>query len=210
MITAALAAAGARVQAIELDEASLNQLRARFAGDPRTEIVAADATTVPLPREEFSVVANLPFAHGTTILRRLLSDPGVPLLQLDAIVEWGLAEKRSAVWPSTVLGCLWGAWYELGLVRRVPRCCFAPPPSVDAAVLRATRRSAPLVPAREAHAYEAFLRRGFESQRPLDRELPRRAVHRVAHEYGFDPSGHARDVDARQWAELYRALGSRR
>src|SRR4029077_11725638 len=102
--------------------------------------------------------ANLPFAAGTAILRRLLSDPRVPLMQLDAIVEWGLAAKRTAVWPSTLLGCTWGAWYELRLVRRVPRACFAPPPSVDAAVLRATRREEPLVPVHEARSYVTVLR----------------------------------------------------
>ncbi len=207
VLTGALAAAGARVRAVELDEAALRQLRARFAGDRRVEVIAADATTVRLPGEPFSVVANLPFAAGTTILRRLLGDPGLPLTQLDAIVEWGLAAKRTAVWPSTLLGCSWGAWYELELVRRVPRRCFAPPPSVDAAVLRATRRAEPFVPPGEARSYAALLRRAFDSQAPLDRLLPRRTVHRVAHEHGFDPAARARDLDVRQWASLYRAIG---
>ncbi len=203
MITAALAAARARVRAIELDAASLAQLRTRFAKESRVEIVAADATTVRIPSEEFSVVANMPFAHGTAILRRLLSDPAVPLRELDAIVEWGLAAKRTAVWPSTLLGCMWGAWYELDLVRRVPRCCFAPPPSVDAAVLRARRRSVALIPPAEARRYEALLQRAFDAQAPIDRILPRRTVHRVAHEHGFDPHARARDLDARQWAALH-------
>jgi 23S rRNA (adenine-N6)-dimethyltransferase len=205
-ITGALVAAGARVRAVELDKAALAQLRLRFAADSRVEIVDADTTTIPLPDEPFAVVANLPFAHGTAILRRLLSDPHVPLTQLDAIVEWGLATKRAAVWPSTLLGCVWGAWYELELARRVPRACFAPPPSVDAAVLRATRREEPLVLPREARRYESLLRRAFDSQAPLDRILPRRLVHRTAHEHGFDPHARARDLDARQWATLYSAF----
>src|SRR5690349_11421768 len=139
-LTRALAEAGARVRAVELDHAALQQLRTRFGGDPRVDVLAADATLVPLPGEPFVVMANLPFAVGTTILRRLLGDPRVPLTQLDAIVEWGLAAKRTAVWPSTLLGCTWGAWYELSLARRVARSCFAPPPRVDAAMLRAVRR----------------------------------------------------------------------
>jgi 23S rRNA (adenine-N6)-dimethyltransferase len=210
VIVAALASAGAHVRAVELDAAALRQLRSRFAGDSRVEVVAADATRVRLPDEPFAVVANLPFAAGTAILRRLLGDPRVPLTQLDAIVEWGLATKRTAVWPSTLLGCTWGARYELRLVRRVPRGCFAPPPGVDAAVLRATRRQEPLVPLRQAAVYEALLRRAFGAQRPLDRILPRGAVHRAAHELGFDRHATARDLDARQWAGLYGAIGSSR
>jgi len=206
VLTRALADAGARVRAVELDPAALQQLRAHFDCDSRVEVVAADATLLPLPDEPFAVVANLPFAAGTAILRRLLGDPGVPLTQLDAIVEWGLAAKRTAVWPSTLLGCTWGAWYELHLVRRVPRASFAPPPSVEAAVLRARRRPTPLVPPEQSAAYEALLHRAFAARAPLDRILPRGLVRRAAHELGFDPHGAARDLDARQWARLYAAV----
>jgi 23S rRNA (adenine-N6)-dimethyltransferase len=201
-LTRALADAGARVHAVELDPAALRQLETRFGGDPRVEVVEGDATLVPLPSEPFAVVANLPFAVGTAILRRLLGDPRVPLTQLDAIVEWGLAAKRTAVWPSTLLGCTWGAWYELSLVRRVPRSCF------DAAVLRATRRPEPLVPPEEAAVYEALLRRAFTCRAPLDRVLPRGLVHRAALELGFDPHGPARDLGSREWAQLYSAVRS--
>jgi 23S rRNA (adenine-N6)-dimethyltransferase len=207
-LTRALADAGLRVRAIELDPPALRELETRFGGDPRVQIVAADATVVPLPDEPFAVVANLPFAAGTAILRRLLGDPRVPLTQLDAIVEWGLAAKRTAVWPSTLLGCSWAAWYELKIVRRVPSACFAPPPSVDAALLRAMRRPEPLVPLEEARAYDAMLRRAFESRSPLDRVFPRGLVHRVAHELGFDPRAAAPHLDARQWATLYAAVRS--
>jgi 23S rRNA (adenine-N6)-dimethyltransferase len=210
VITRALSAARARVWAIEVDQAALSQLRLRFATDPSVDVMEADATSVALPTDPFAVVANLPFVVGTAILRRLLGDPCVPLTQLDAIVEWGLAAKRTAIWPSTLLGCMWSARYELELVRRVPRGCFAPPPSVDAAVLRATRRADPLIPPEDAHRYEAFLRRVYDSQLPVDRVLPRRLVHRVAHAQAFDPRAHARDLDARQWAQLYLAIGSRR
>jgi pyrimidine operon attenuation protein / uracil phosphoribosyltransferase len=120
-------------------------------------------------------------------LRSLLDDPGVPLVRLDAIVEWGLAAKRTAVWPSTLLGCTWGAWYELSVARRVPRPCFVPPPSVDGAVLRAVRRSEPLVPATEVASYLGLLRRAFGARAPIDRVLPRRVVRRVAARLGFDP-----------------------
>ena len=210
VLTRALADAGARVRAVELAPAALGQLRTRFERDPRVEVVEGDATVLSLPDEPFAVVANLPFAASTAILRRLLGDPRVPLSQLDAIVEWGLAAKRTAVWPSTLLGSAWGAWYELRLVRRVPRACFAPPPSVDAAVLRATRRPEPLVPPEQAGAYEALLHRAFAAQAPLDRLFPRGAVHRLGHELGFDPRARARDLDVRQWAALHARVIRRR
>ena len=205
IITAALRDAGARVVAVELDDDLTVALRDRFA---EVRVIHGDATRVALPREPFAVVANLPFASGTAILRRLLDDPAVPVRRVDAIVEWGLAEKRARVWPSTQLSCYWGAWHELSVVRRIPRSAFAPPPSVDAAVFRAVRRPQPLVPPGQAAAYLGLLRLGFSSDAPLRRRLPRGIVHRLAHELGFAPDAAARDLDALQWAALHRALAS--
>ena len=205
IITAALRDAGARVVAVELDDDLTVALRDRFA---EVRVIHGDATRVALPREPFAVVANLPFASGTAILRRLLDDPAVPVRRVDAIVEWGLAEKRARVWPSTQLSCYWGAWHELSVARRIPRSAFAPPPSVDAAVFRAVRRPQPLVPPGEAAAYLGLLRLGFSSDAPLRRRLPRGVVHRLAHEHGFAPDAAARDLDALQWSALHRALAS--
>jgi 23S rRNA (adenine-N6)-dimethyltransferase len=208
LLTGAIRAARARVLAVELDPALATTVRTRFAGDPLVRVVEGDATRVPLPEEPFAVLANLPFAHGTAILRRLLDDPGVPLRQLDAIVEWGLAAKRTRVWPSTQLGCYWGAWFDLSVTRRIARSAFAPPPSVDAAILRAVRRLDPLVPVAEAPDYLALLRAGFSSEAPLRRRLPRGLLHRLGHELGFAPDALARDLDARQWAAVHAALTS--
>jgi 23S rRNA (adenine-N6)-dimethyltransferase len=208
MLTLALRRAGARVVAVEIDPSLAASLRRRVDGGVR--VAEGDATRVPLPREPFSVVANLPFAHGTAILRRLLDDPRVPVQRVDAIVEWGLAEKRARVWPSTKLSCFWGAWHELSVARRVPRAAFAPPPSVDAAVFRAVRRAEPLVSVADARAYLELLRLGFSSDRPLRTRLPRRVVQRVGHGLGFSPDATARDLDAAQWAALFAALESSR
>jgi 23S rRNA (adenine-N6)-dimethyltransferase len=206
ILTAALRDAGARVLAVELDRELADALHRRFAGEAHVRVVAADAVRVPLPREPFAVVANLPFAHGTAILRHLLDDPSVPVRRVDAIVEWGLAEKRTRVWPSTQLSCYWGAFHELAIARRVPRAAFAPPPSVDAALFRTLRRPQPLVPPGEAASYLELLRLGFSSDAPLRRRLPRGVVHRLAHELGFAPDAAARDLDAAQWAALHRVL----
>jgi 23S rRNA (adenine-N6)-dimethyltransferase len=194
-LTGVLVRAGARVVAVEIDPELAAGLRRRFAG-----VVEGDALRVALPGEPFKIVANLPFDGGTAILRRLL-DPSVPLETADVIVEWGLATKRAAVWPSTQLSAYWGAWFELSLTRRLPRGVFAPPPAVDGALLRIVRRTEPLVPADDRRAYAGFLARGY-------REGPRAVVpwgqlKRLEAELGFDRHAKPRDLDAHQWAALY-------
>ena len=196
VLTAALVRARARVVAIELDPVLVRRLQTRF-----DHVVEDDITRVPLPREPFRVVANLPFSSTTAALKRLL-DPAVPLIQADVIVEWHLAVKRAAVWPSTRLGVEWSAWHELSVSCRLPRCCFAPQPQVDAAVLRAVRRREPLVPVEHARAYRGFLQRGFRNgPRAV---VPGRQLTRLAGELGFDRAARPRDLDAAQWATLFR------
>ena len=201
VLTRAIAAAGADVVAVELDQGLADHLRTRFP-----DVITGDATQVPLPRTPFRVVANLPFVQTTAILRRLL-DPRIPLASADVIVQWGFAEKRAAVWPSTQLGVEWSAWYELTIGRRLARCAFAPPPPVDAAVLHANRREMPLVDPRDAGNYHRFLQRGFQDG--LRAVASRHELKRAGVEEGFDPQARPRDLDARQWAGLY-AVRSRR
>jgi 23S rRNA (adenine-N6)-dimethyltransferase len=197
-LTGPLARTGAEVWAIELDPQLARALRSRFARGGNVRVVGGDAMREPLPRRPFRVVANLPFGSTTAILRRLLDDPGVPLRQADVIVEWGLARKRAACWPSTLLGITWGAWYELTVVRRLPAGCFEPRPSVDAAVLRATRRATLLVDELCAPRFRAFVRTAFAAGLPRSR-----AARRCLHVLGLDARAQPRDLDVHQWAALF-------
>ena len=151
VLTRELVRRGATVVAVELDP---DLARGLAETVPAARVVEGDATIVPLPTEPFLVVANLPFGTTTDILRRLL-DPRVPLRRGELIVQWELAAKRAAVWPSTVLGVHWGAWYDLAVV-------------------------------------------------------PPRERKRLAGELGFDRAARPRDLDARQWAAVYRNAVRRR
>jgi 23S rRNA (adenine-N6)-dimethyltransferase len=195
-LTAELARRAGRVVAVELDPRWAGTLRGRW---PNVDVVAGDATRVELPAEPFRVVANVPFDRTTAILRHLLDDPRTPLLRADLVVEWAVASKRASPWPSTLNGVLWGAWYAFGLSRRLPASAFDPPPGVDAGVLAIERRSRPLVEARAWTDYRAFVASGF--RRGLRSVASTRALRRL------DVARRApRELDAHQWAELYRTV----
>jgi 23S rRNA (adenine-N6)-dimethyltransferase len=165
VLTSELAHRAGRVLAIEIDQKLVSTLRKRFAHDRNVRIVCCDALDVRLPDEPFRVVANVPFAHTTPILRRLLDDPGRPLLRADLIVQWGAAVKRCSQRPSTLLTMSWAPWYELTITRRLPQASFRPAPSVDAAVMTVTRRPDPLLEPRARDAFVRFLRTSFERRR---------------------------------------------
>ena len=181
-LTAELARVARRVVAIELDSRLAAGLRNRWSN---VHVVAGDALEVALPDEPFRVVANIPFAHTSDLLHRLLDEPTLPLVRADLIVEWGVAVKRGLPAPSSVSGILWGAFHELRVERKLPASAFDPPPACDAGVLVATRRARPLIPAAELPAYRRFVADAFRRGHRIGGALPR-------------------DLDAHQWAERYR------
>jgi 23S rRNA (adenine-N6)-dimethyltransferase len=197
-LTRELARAAGHVLAVEVDPFWARKLSERFARDSRVTVLATDALDVPLPAEPFRVVANLPFGQTTAFLRHLLDDPSVPLRSAGLVVEWGSALKRTAVWPSTLLGVSWGAWWTFRIDRRLAAACFEPAPSVDAALLVVERRGVPLVPLADQHDYRAFVRRGFRGG--LRAVASPRQVRRLARKAA------PRDLDAHQWAELFLAI----
>ena len=200
-ITGELVRRGADVWAVEADPVLARVLRERF--ERRVRVVEADARQLRWPSQRFSIVANLPFAGATEILDSLLADPAVQLQRAGVVLQWEAAAKRAAIWPSTLLGVLWGAMYELRLVGRLAPSAFAPPPAVDAGVLSVVRRPEPLVPPSAFDAYRRLVRRAFEARAPVRRVLPALPVKRLADELGFSPAALPRDLDARQWAELF-------
>jgi 23S rRNA (adenine-N6)-dimethyltransferase len=210
-LTEPLAASGARVHAIEVDPAWAAHLRERFRAAPNVTVMEADALRARLPDEPFRVLANLPFHVTTPILRRLLDDPAVPLARADVLVEWEVARKRALCWPSTLLSVLWGASYELVVVRRIPAACFEPRPDADAGLLRIVRRAEPLVLPAEIARFRALVEAGFRTRKPSLRSalapaVPERVFKRLARELGLDTAATARDLDLHQWAALLAAV----
>ena len=206
VLTSSLLDAGATVIALEIDPALAAELRRRFAGRAVT-VVETDACSWSWPREDFSIVSNLPFAGSGAVLDSLLRNPFNGLQQADVIVQWEFAQKHAAVWPTTLRGVYWRASFELEIAARFTRGAFSPVPSVDAAVLRLARRPVPLVPADAHERYRRFLAEAFNSRTPLGRALKgkvtSRELRRLAPVLGFDAASYPRDLDARQWAGVF-------
>jgi 23S rRNA (adenine-N6)-dimethyltransferase len=195
------------VIALEVDPVLVSHLARRFAASRNVTVLEADALDWSWPDRAFAVVANLPFTQSGAILGRLLRDPRVGLRRADVIVQWEFAAKHAAVWPATLRGTYWRAWYDVSVAGRLARTAFSPTPGVDAAVLRVVRHSRPLVAPDDRKAYWRFLSAAFRAQRPIRSSLgPRlssRQVKRLASRLGFSPSARPRDLDARQWAQLF-------
>jgi 23S rRNA (adenine-N6)-dimethyltransferase len=104
------------------------------------------------------MVGSLPFGATTSILRRFLDDPRIPLKRADIIVQWEVARKRAATPPGTLLSTVWAPWWDFRLASHIRATSFRPVPRADGGHLVVTRRDPPLLPLDIAGAYGEFVR----------------------------------------------------
>ena len=176
-LTAALAGSCRQVVAVEVDPALAAFLRRRFADDRRVLIVEGDALTLalpppeaaPAPGERFRVVANIPYAIATPLLRRLLDIGGV-LDRCLLMVQREVAARLTAApggrsYGALTLYCRYRA--EPVVVAAAPREAFEPVPAVDSVLIRLDLLPRPAVTVTRPDLLFALVRAGFGQRRKM-------------------------------------------
>jgi 23S rRNA (adenine-N6)-dimethyltransferase len=205
-VTAALVEAGARVIAVERDPTLATKLAQRFVG--RTvQVVSADLLEIA-PDPCGHVVANLPFNLTAATLRGLLMGGRAPasitlVLQREAARKWAGQPRATAV--SLTLQ----PWFQLEVATSFSRQDFVPAPACEVAVLRARRRSPPLLRTGERDAWAAYVRYAFARQGPDARRVFRSLLsnlqwRRLSTDLAIPPGVGRGDLSLAQWLGIYR------
>lgn len=209
-LTLALAEAGARVTAVEVDRHLVPVLERVVADvEPAVRVVHADALEVDLDTllagaSSWRLAANLPYNVGTTILLRLLEEAptvtgGVVLVQREVADRLAARPGDDAYGiPSVKLA--W--WAEASVVGRVPPSVFHPRPRVDSALIQLERRPEP-GPADLRHKVFALVDAGFGQRR----KMLRRSLEGLAGGDAFDsaevvPTARAEELALADWIRL--------
>ncbi len=208
MLTRQLALVSGRVVAVEYDPFWALHLSERFSEHENVQIVRGDALSVKLPGEPFKVVANIPFHATTSILHRLLDDPGVPLQRAHLLVQKQVARKHARSSPSTLKTLHWSPWYAFcaGLV--LPADAFHPKPEVDACLMVASKRGPPLVHPSHRFHFRALVRQAFTGRgncvgmalRPI---FTRTQLRRLARDNAFVLDVPPSCLTVHQWASVF-------
>src|SRR5690349_20576857 len=143
ILTAELLRAAGRVIAVELDSALADALRRRYAGEPRLSVVHQDFLTYPLPRQPYTVVANLPFKYTGQMLRRLLGATLPPLAAYLGVQREAALKFVPDAGSNTLAALLHYPWWEAAITYHFRRGDFVPLPNVDCVWLRLTQRASP-------------------------------------------------------------------
>ena len=224
-LTAALAASGAEVAAVELDESLARVLAARMVARPNVRVVHGNALHMDLApvlgtNAPFKLVANIPYYITAPLLRHFLEGPCRPT-RLVLMVQKEVAERLAA--PAgrlSILGVTAQFYARIELLRVVPASSFMPPPQVDSAIVRlrpwgADGAGASPVTVDDPARFFRVVKAGFGEKR---KQLHNALTHGLAHipaaaidvalaEAGIDRTRRAESLSLPEWGTLYRAIG---
>lgn len=217
-LTLALAETGARVKALELDEALAAICRARVATFSTVQVhvgnvLHADLGQILDVRSPFSVVANIPYYITGPILRLFLEGEYQPALVV-MMVQWEVAQRLAAQpGEMSALSVFAQVHASVEIVRRVSATSFLPPPAVDSAIIRLRRHAVPSVPPAEQPYFFRVVRAGFSAKRKmlhnaLDAALPNASgiIDAALEVAGIARTRRAETVSIAEWLALSRAL----
>ncbi len=163
-LTERLLRRASRVIAIELDPYLAEHLRRKFSGEPRLQIVEADALELDLaPFGRVNIAGNLPYYAASPIVRntiRLAPPRAVFLIQKEVALRLAASPGDRDYGLLTVETALYA---RARLLFDVKPSAFHPPPKVDSAVVLLEPRAEPLAP--DADDFLQFVARAFRHKR---------------------------------------------
>ena len=213
-LTLALAGAGARVLAIEIDSRLADALQEIVAGLD-VEVIRADALTLDWAEllgdrpSSVALVANLPYSVATSVVVRVLEEaPAIDRLLV--MVQREVGERWVAAPGDPAYGAVSvkiAYWASSAIVGRVPPSVFIPRPKVESVLVRLRRHPVPAVdPTVVPYArFESVVRAGFAHRRKMLRRSLAGTVEPEAFEAaGVAPSARAEELGVVAWGELAR------
>jgi 16S rRNA (adenine1518-N6/adenine1519-N6)-dimethyltransferase len=232
-----------RVVTVELDRRLSARLQEELGNNPRLAIVQSDIlrispaqalqaldrrhaetraeatpTDTPITSQPYKVVANLPYAITSAVLRHLLEAEPQPSM-IVVLVQWEVAARITAK-PGdlSILAHSVQVYAEPTIIERVPAQSFHPAPAVDSAILKLRIRPQPLVERTEIDNVMRIIKAGFlQARKKLSNalpsglasmgvKLPKEQIVAAMEAAGVNPERRAETVTFEEWLAIYRNL----
>lgn len=212
-LSVALAPHAGRLWAVEKDERLLPILRDHVRGCESVEVVHADFRRVALASfgRDLVIVGNLPYGITSEVLLKLIRERSLvcrSVLMVQREVGERLAQGPGA--RASRLGIHLSAYYNLEVLRRVPRTVFFPAPEVDSVLLSLHRLPRQRIQSRP-EAFEQVLKALFATRRKtacnaLAQLVPRRQAERALTALGHSPFVRGESLSVEEVDALAREL----
>lgn len=226
-LTEYLAIHAKEVLAFEIDPRFVKILSNTLAAYDNVRVIHQDILRVDFASEEYDwlrqverlvVVANLPYYITTPIIMNLLASD-LPFQSLIMMMQKEVAERMTASVGTKAYNSLTIAIQndmEAETAFIVPKTVFIPKPNVDSAVLKLTRREAPLVTVDDSHRFQKFVQACFKQRRKTiwnnlkaaftSDDVSAEDVRAIMEQVGLDGSRRAESLTIIEFAQLYEAF----
>jgi 16S rRNA (adenine1518-N6/adenine1519-N6)-dimethyltransferase len=229
-LTAVLSREARRVLAVEIDRAFMPCLHDQFGNAPNVVLFCGDILNHPLDEllaehlpggRSFKMVSNLPYYITTPVLFHFWESP-VFFSRIVVMMQKEVAHRLVAApgAPDYGVPALAARYYsEADIIRVVPRTCFTPRPDVDSCIVRLRNRPQPLYPDIEKAFLMRVIKTAFAQRRKTLRNSltrmggfasPKDAVLDALAATGIDPNRRPETLTLDEFAQLARAIRSRR
>lgn len=212
-LTYLLAQTCARVTAVEIDRHLLEPLAEALKPFTNVQIVHGDILELDpanlVSRENYVVVANIPYYITSAIIRHLLEaspKPSRVILTIQKEVAQRILARDGKMSLLSLSVFVFG---EPEIVGTIPAGSFFPAPDVDSAVLRIRLYPEPLISASQLDQFFKLAHAGFGQKRKTLRNslsaglsLPANKVEVRLLEAGIEPSRRAETLSMAEWAKL--------
>ena len=160
-----------KITLIERDYRLAEELKHRYQGDHRVQVIVGDAAQVDLRllygNGLIKLLGNLPYSASTAIISHF-TQPLSPVCKLVLMLQREVAERLAASPCDKNYGALTvllGRHWKVKKTRVVPPDVFWPRPAVESAIVEITPRSREeLIPCDETK-FQEIVRLGFSSRR---------------------------------------------
>jgi 16S rRNA (adenine1518-N6/adenine1519-N6)-dimethyltransferase len=215
-LTKPLLAAGARVTAVEADDAFATALPGALKSPNLTvhndDFLRFDLRS--LPKGPWLVVGNLPYAVGTPILQKILLWDGWTTATLMFQKEVALRLVAGTGGPDYgLLGMSVRIRADAELALELPPSAFRPRPRVDSAVVLLRRLETPRVAPEDEKMFWRVAKTAFGQRRKMAAsvlskglQIPRPEVVAAFAAAGVGPSVRPEEIPFEAWAALARSL----
>lgn len=222
-LTVELAKKADRVVAIEVDDKLIPILDDTLRDYDNVHVVNDDILDIDLYKlitnyfggNPFKIVANLPYYITSPIIMKFL-ESNFPYTDIVVMVQREVAERMVAHPGTKDYGALTVAvryYTEPSIIVNVPASVFMPPPKVDSAVVKLTRREDTLLADQEAKLFFQIVKGAFSKRRktllnalssyPFEENIGSKAeIREMLKESGIEPDRRGETLSVDEFAHL--------
>lgn len=215
ILTEGLVKHAGMVLAIEKDEELFDFLKQKFKGSANLNLINQDVRDLDLEKlpKDYKFVANIPYYLTGQLIRDFLSSrnpPSVSVLMLQKEVAERLTGKKG---EGSLLQLASELFSDIEIVTMVPKSKFSPPPKVDSAVVRFTRKAKLEIKPTEQKTFFRLLKFAFAGKRKKltntlgsALNMEKEDLLNAFREVGIPENARPQELDLALWIKLYKYL----